>query len=260
MSADDRPAAFVEVSPEMTALFAGWDDRAPAPADAVALSFQPPVHDQPGVLRRHGGLPPDEPAADAFGVLFLVSEAAVRRLGGDAFLDAPEAVFHLTAELRDIVAALREPRVAPASVATYRLGKSIELLCVTLRQFDDGALVPAGGEGALSAADTRRVMAARRMVDERWSEKLTLESIARACGLNRAKLTRGFRDLFDCTVAEALAARRLTQASRLLLTTDLPVGLVGYEAGYHNNASFARAFGRRFGRTPSSFRAEALAA
>ena len=87
-----------------------------------------------------------------------------------------------------------------------------------------------------------------------------MDSIARACGLNRAKLTRGFREMFDCTIAEALAARRLLEASRLLLTTDLPVSSIGYESGYLNNASFSRAFGRHFGRSPSHYRAFGMAA
>ena len=33
----------------------------------------------------------------------------------------------------------------------------------------------------------------------------------------------------------------------MLLTTDKPVSSIGYENGYLNNASFARAFSRRFG-------------
>jgi AraC family transcriptional activator of pyochelin receptor len=98
------------------------------------------------------------------------------------------------------------------------------------------------------------------MIEERWHEKLTLETIARACGLNRAKLTRGFRDMFACTIAEALAEQRLRQASRMLLTTDKPVSSIGYENGYLNNASFARAFSRRFGVSPSDYRACGVAA
>jgi AraC family transcriptional activator of pyochelin receptor len=46
----------------------------------------------------------------------------------------------------------------------------------------------------------------------------------------------------------------------MLLTTDLPVSSVGYESGYMNNASFSRAFGRRFGRSPTDFRSAPLAA
>ncbi len=93
------------------------------------------------------------------------------------------------------------------------------------------------------------------MIDDRWNEKLTLDAIARACGLNRAKLTRGFREMFNCSIAEALAERRLLEARRLLLTTDLPVSSIGYESGYLNNASFSRAFSRHFGHSPSDYRA-----
>jgi AraC family transcriptional activator of pyochelin receptor len=103
-------------------------------------------------------------------------------------------------------------------------------------------------------------VAARQIIEDRAAEKLTLDYIARSCGLNRSKLTRGFKALFDCTVAEAIAERRLETARRMLLSTDLPVSSIGYVAGYQNNASFTRAFGRRFGRTPSDLRLGDLAA
>jgi AraC family transcriptional activator of pyochelin receptor len=44
------------------------------------------------------------------------------------------------------------------------------------------------------------------------------------------------------------------------MSTDLPVGLIGYRSGYQNNASFSRAFCRRFGVPPSDFRARPVAA
>jgi AraC family transcriptional activator of pyochelin receptor len=156
--------------------------------------------------------------------------------------------------------ALRDCAMAGEPRNVYRLAKSLELLCETVRMWAEGALVPLAPEGDLSFADTRRLIDARRLIDERWHEKLTLDSIARACGLNRAKLTRGFRELFACSIAEALAERRLGEASRMLLTTDKPVSSIGYENGYLNNASFARAFSRRFGRSPSDFRATGVAA
>ena len=69
-------------------------------------------------------------------------------------------------------------------------------------------------------------------------EKLTLDQIARSCGINRSKLSRGFRELYRCSVSEALAERRLAEARQQLLATDLPVSLIGYRSGYLNNASF----------------------
>ena len=63
--------------------------------------------------------------------------------------------------------------------------------------------------------------------------------------------------------AEAVARelkRRLSEARNQLIATDLPVGLIGYRSGYQNNASFSRAFCRRFGVPPSNFRNQAVAA
>ena len=100
----------------------------------------------------------------------------------------------------------------------------------------------------------------RRLVDERWHEKLTLDGIARACGINRDKLSRGFRTIYNSTVADVLAENRLSGARRMLLATDLPVATVGYRCGYLNNASFTRAFSRRYGLAPSLLRHGAIAA
>ncbi|MFP5455342.1 MAG: helix-turn-helix domain-containing protein, partial [Alphaproteobacteria bacterium] len=61
-------------------------------------------------------------------------------------------------------------------------------------------------------------------------------------------------------VADALAEKRLECARTMLLSTDLAVASVGYRCGYLNNASFTRAFTRRFGVAPSQYRAERLAA
>ncbi|GAM98239.1 transcriptional regulator of AraC family [alpha proteobacterium U9-1i] len=181
----------------------------------------------------------------------VVQRCAYERLGG---LTSDVHGFHQPSALRAIVHAIRDCAMKGETLKVYRLGKSIELLCETIRLINADELVPLASDGVMSLEDARRVVAARRMIDERWGEKLTLDRIARACGLNRAKLTRGFRDMFSCTIAEAIADRRLSHASQMLRTTSLPVSSIGYENGYLNNASFARAFARRFGVSPTDFR------
>lgn len=255
----------IEVSPEMTSLLgSGVAANVPTPPDPVALIFDFGSADAPPTLRVESSPCVSSLCGQSDGryrLVFLVTRPAVERLGGQGLIQSGQhRQFHLTSDLRVIAMALREPSVSPESRSTYRLAKSIELLCETIRLHQAGQLAPVAAGRALSLADTRRILAARRMIDDRCHEKLTLDEIARDCGLNRAKLTRGFREMFDCTVFEAMAERRLQQASRLLLTTDLPVSSVGYESGYLNNASFARAFGRYFGRSPSDYRACGLAA
>jgi AraC family transcriptional activator of pyochelin receptor len=248
---------WIQVSPEMTALLgAGPLGDAPLPADPIWLTFGFGAVGTPATVHFSDEAEP----LDETGLVLAVARAAVLRLGGRDPIGQDALGYHLPTELRTIALALRDCAMAEGPRAVYRLAKSLELFCETIRLQGSATLVPLAPDGALSFADTRRLVEARKMIDERWQEKLTLDSIGRACGLNRAKLTRGFRDLFACTIAEALAERRLGQASRMLLTTDLPVSSIGYENGYLNNASFARAFGRRFGVSPSDYRACRMAA
>jgi AraC family transcriptional activator of pyochelin receptor len=251
----------IEVSPEMTAwIGAGSLGNAPIPDAPITLDFR--FSGLGATLRVHEGSPKPHSGSDAdgFSVILVVSKSALIRIGGAALTLFEAQQFHVPTGIRAIALALREPAASPKTLTTYCLAKSIELLCETIRQFEAEEMIPSIGSSSLSRADTRRVLQARSLIDERSHEKHTLDSLSRACGLNREKLTRGFRELFGCSVADAIAERRLRQASHLLLTTDLPVAVVGHETGYLNNASFTRAFGRRFGRSPSHYRASRAAA
>lgn len=246
---------FVEVSPEMTLLLGAGDlGAAPLPHDPIALAFDA---DATNPTIAFDLSPSIASLRDDTRMLLVIQRSAFVRVSG---IEPSGDTFHLPTALRAIAIAIRDSTLMGETRQIYRLGKSIELLCETIRLLAADDLLPLAAEGVLSLEDTRRVIAARRMIDERWNEKLTLDKIARACGLNRAKLTRGFRDMFDCSVAEAIAEQRLSQAKRMLLTTNLPVSSIGYENGYLNNASFARAFGRRFGVSPSDYRACQMAA
>jgi AraC family transcriptional activator of pyochelin receptor len=166
-----------------------------------------------------------------------------------------ERDYHLPADLRVVVLALRDMQRDGPFEDLHRAAKATELLCRSIMHLRERSLLPLVAHGAVSERDVARVVAARDLIDERWSERLTVAVVARACGISRHKLTRGFRELYDCTVHEALAARRLDEARRILLTTDRPVSVVGYATGYLSNAAFTRAFGRRYGAPPSDYRA-----
>ena len=255
----------VIVSPEMTILIGrGPIGEAVLPDQALAIAYGMGAINAPATLTLVGQ--DHVPAllaedAGATRVVLLIAPNALNRIGGVTRPQAGERRgFHLPTELRAIGLALRDCGLSGEAGDIYRAAKAIELLFETWRLLDAQVLSPVAGESALSEADSLRLVQARDLIDARWNEKLSLDGIARQCGLNREKLTRGFRKMFDCSVAEALAERRLSEASRMLVTTDLPVSSLGYDNGYLNNASFARAFGRRFGVSPSDYRAARIAA
>lgn len=242
------PKQRIDVSPEMLAFVgSGYIHCDAPPPSAVVFRFD--LGDEAPTLAFGGTL---ETASDAT-VVLIVSAEACRRVFGH--LPSRAGRWHLPADLAILAVAIRDCPLPEPARSTLRLAKCIELLCVTFDKIGNDALIPADGTGELSERDAARLAAARRLVDERWQEKLTLNAIARACGMNRAKLTRGFRQAFGSTVADAIADRRLRGAHSLLLATDLPVSSIGYRCGYSNNASFTRAFSRRFGVAPTRLRA-----
>ncbi|HWD29639.1 MAG TPA: AraC family transcriptional regulator [Rhizomicrobium sp.] len=174
-------------------------------------------------------------------------------LGDDAGGLQPGA-FHLPSDLAAIAAKACRTSLTGAARAAYRTAKGLELLCETAQASLHGKLIAVHRGSGLSASDMQRLFTAKRTIAEQFEKKLTLDSISRSCGLNRAKLTRAFKTVFGTSIAEALSEERLCRASLLLQTTDRPVSNIGYEAGYLNNASFTRAFSRRFGVCPSEFR------
>lgn len=228
----------------------GAIDTANWPANAIALGFDL------GAGTVSFDLAPVDPLplTESDVVLIVMAEACRRVFG---FIPAADGEWHLPSDVRVIALAIRDCALPMPAQETMRLGKSIELLCTTFEKIGGGSLVPVDGAHELSASEASQIVAARRLIDEHWNEKLTLHTIARECGLNRAKLTRGFRSMFDCSVADAIAERRLGGARQMLLSTDLPVSSVGYACGYMNNASFTRAFSRRYGLAPTKLRAAA---
>ncbi len=197
-------------------------------------------------------------SADDAEVVLIVLREACQRLFGE--MPKSAGTWFLPSRLCALVHSIRDCEAEAAARATLQGARSVDLLCQVFAELAKGELVPAEGGGALNQSDAVRIAAARRLVDERWQEKLTLDGIARACGINRDKLSRGFRTIYKSTVADVLAENRLSGAKRLLLATDLPVATVGYRCGYLNNASFTRAFSRRYGLAPSQLRQGAVAA
>jgi AraC family transcriptional activator of pyochelin receptor len=193
----------------------------------------------------------------ALALVCSATPAFLAKLGLTAQPGDNLAGYYVPPELKMLAQAGMFTRLTGQAAAVYRAAKGMELVCEALSLHAAGLCVPLSEHGELSMQDSERVLAAKNLIAERFREKLTLEAIARACGINRAKLTRGFRNMFNSTIAETIIDHKLTYASQLITVSDRSISSVGYAVGYANNASFARAFHRHFGVSPSEFRASA---
>jgi len=239
-----------DVSPRMQ-VFLGMGAMPDAPEirDAIQLAFAL------GGERRNATVTIGDcdQAADTADLVFRVEPGGAREVIGD--VPDGDGCWYLSTEQRAIARSVLDCTLPEPAGRSFQTAKAIELLCLVTVDLRRGTLPSADGNGALSESDAQRILSARRMIDERWHEKLTIDMIGRACGLNRARLTKGFRAVFDCSIGDAIVERRLSNARHMLLVTDLPISSIGYACGYYNNASFTRAFAKRFGVVPTRLRA-----
>lgn len=247
----------VRVSHEMTTLVGtGHVPNAPMPANAALFVFSRFGDGAPPVLSYRDRC--DLAGVEDAPLIFVVAHGACQRIFG-AQSREPQS-WHLPSALRTLALSIIECETRDEARTTLRLARSIELLCQVHAALADGTLIPVEREGVLSETDVARIASVRGVIDQRWQEKLTIAQLASIAGINRDKLVRGFRDLYGATIAEVLTERRLGEARRLLLATDLPVASVAYRCSYLNNASFTRAFARRYGVAPTELRRLGIAA
>lgn len=93
-----------------------------------------------------------------------------------------------------------------------------------------------------------------RFIVENYCEALSVEQVAGAVGLHPNYAMFCFKQSFGLSVLDYLLQYRVTQALRLLTTTDLPILEVGWETGFCSSSNFYSTFKRFTGRTPRSFR------
>ncbi|WP_308259149.1 AraC family transcriptional regulator [Pseudonocardia sp. H11422] len=96
------------------------------------------------------------------------------------------------------------------------------------------------------------------VIERRYRERLSLRDVARAVNLTPGHLTTVVRRRTGRTVQEWIVERRMTEARRLLVETDLAVREVGRLVGFADPGYFTRSFRRAHGTAPRAWRAAAL--
>ena len=91
-------------------------------------------------------------------------------------------------------------------------------------------------------------------IEEHYRERISLKEVARAVGLTPGHLTTVVGRKTGRTVLEWISERRMAEARRLLVQTDLAIEEVGHGVGYGDTSYFVRHFKRAHGTTPLSWR------
>ena len=101
----------------------------------------------------------------------------------------------------------------------------------------------------------RLYMLARVIIARHYRQQLTLAGVSRALASSPRQLQRAFEQFGHGSFREDLLARRLAVGAQLLLARrEVPVADVAQLVGYRQGSHFARAFRRRYGLAPASYR------
>ena len=110
------------------------------------------------------------------------------------------------------------------------------------------------------AADGARMRRNQRLKDtlayirEHFTEKITLDEIAKHLHLSTNECCRFFKKNMNCTLFEYITEYRLSKSMELLEHTDLPVSQIAYESGFGSSSYFIEKFRKNVGMTPAAFR------
>ena len=91
-------------------------------------------------------------------------------------------------------------------------------------------------------------------IDAHLDERITLDDIARYCGLNPFAFSRAFKKENGITFKEYLVRRRINRARSLLADRSMSVTDVAEAAGFGDLSHFNRTFRRFVGSSPTAFR------
>lgn len=114
----------------------------------------------------------------------------------------------------------------------------------------------------LSASTERRTMAARierfrTLLDRHCHERLSVASYASELGVTTGQLSRVCRTAFGVSAIEAIDARAIQEAKRLLGYSTHSVKQIARELGFQDEAYFGRFFRKQTGLRPTEYRAAA---
>ena len=121
------------------------------------------------------------------------------------------------------------------------------------------AIVRRASTGAVSTAGAL-VQKAVDFIEANALRGISLSDVVRHLGVSRSLATMRFREMRGESIHDAIAARRIAEARRLLADTDRRIYDIAHACGYADVSSLRRAFLSVAGSPPRAFRARSSAA
>src|SRR5205823_1291244 len=176
---------------------------------------------------------------------------------GDVLISHPDATHvytHFDEQPDDACISVRFRNPVPIAMEVLLRSRRLAFFRWRLGRILESHDTMALEEWAISIATTlEQIERARRMIQQQFSDELTLVSLSREAGMSPFHFARLFRDLVGTPPHRYLRNIRLERAHSML-RDGASVTSTCYDVGFSNLSHFIRSFRRRFGCAPSEER------
>ncbi|MDD3336690.1 MAG: AraC family transcriptional regulator [Eubacteriales bacterium] len=128
----------------------------------------------------------------------------------------------------------------------------MNIMKILLTKISRYARVDLTGETAVDG--TSECTEAKRFMDERFPENITLDWLAERTHISKFYLARTFRQRYGVSPMQYLCRRRIAEASHLLTNYDYSLSAICGMTGFSSPSYFCQAFKRLTGMSPSEYR------
>lgn len=97
---------------------------------------------------------------------------------------------------------------------------------------------------------------AKIYIHENYANKLTIKDICSALSCSKSALLTSFKAEYGTTVNSYISDLRVTEAKRLLRTTNLSMSEIADATGFYDQSYFSKVFLQKTSTTPSEYRKE----
>jgi CheY-like chemotaxis protein len=192
------------------------------------------------------------PETDFVPVIFLTAQAeGEQRLAGleggaDDYIVKPFEMRELEARVRNIIESRRrlQARLTNGSQANEAAAPAV-------------VESPPNASDRYSPADRAFMDKVTRIIERRLSDSdFDVTALSREAGVERSRLFRRTRDLFELAPSDLIRSMRVAAGARLLESRSGTVADVAYAVGFNSVAYFRRCFQEAHGVTPAAYRDE----
>jgi AraC-like DNA-binding protein len=132
-------------------------------------------------------------------------------------------------------------------------GKAMELIACKLNQIKSAGH-ESKNNSSLSTSDIERIHFAEELLTRNLSSPPNTIELAKAIGVSRSKLYRGFSQLYGASPMEYLRLKRIEKAREMVRNKELSMTQIAYTLGYSSSSHFTKAFRDFFGMPPTNYR------